>query len=618
MASNAVIGALRINLGMNSAEFHTKSKGVNKGLDRLERKVKGVAKAVAAAGAAMAASLSTAFVGLAKHADDMTKTAQKIGIPVEELSKLAHAADLSGVSFQSLQNAVGRLSQNITDSITGMATEGSRALESLGISLKDASGATRSTSEIIGDIAERFSTMRDGSEKTAIAMRVFGRAGRDMIPLLNQGRDGLRAMTDEAQRLGLDLTQRTGQAAERFNDNLTRMGAALRGVGLIALERIAPAMAALTDRLVAATTQGGMLENVANVLAGAFNGLVRVVMAVINNMDILVQWFKVFVALKIAAAALKIGVAFVQMARAIRTAGVVMFVFNKVRRASMLGLIGMAAIVAKLTGKLDDLTGWIKETSDRVLNLLPEDAVSKIKGTAQDLFGDLNLETDNLNKSLEAVGNTANKIAAPVGRAATSLAGVGKAAKGAAAASEDAWAGLRKVSREASSNAAPAFDNLQFTYDSWIDSAVDGTFRLNHALKDLAKQLSATFAKNSLKSIFSIGTGKKFSFSSLFAGFFAEGGTIPSGQFGVVGEAGEPELVTGPATVTPLNKLMGGGVAETIRIDIRTDEAFMNAQTDRRIRTASGQIIAVSVQQSQEVMRNDIGNIMANEQARNQ
>jgi len=38
---------------------------------------------------------------------------------------------------------------------------------------------------------------------------------------------------------------------------------------------------------------------------------------------------------------------------------------------------------------------------------------------------------------------------------------------------------------------------------------------------------------------------------SLFAGFFADGGKIPAGKFGITGESG-PELVGGPATVTPL------------------------------------------------------------------
>ncbi len=37
----------------------------------------------------------------------------------------------------------------------------------------------------------------------------------------------------------------------------------------------------------------------------------------------------------------------------------------------------------------------------------------------------------------------------------------------------------------------------------------------------------------------------------MFSGFFANGGTIPQGRFGIVGERG-PEFVGGPATVTPM------------------------------------------------------------------
>lgn len=36
-----------------------------------------------------------------------------------------------------------------------------------------------------------------------------------------------------------------------------------------------------------------------------------------------------------------------------------------------------------------------------------------------------------------------------------------------------------------------------------------------------------------------------------FAGLFADGGAIPAGQFGLVGERG-PELISGPATITPI------------------------------------------------------------------
>ena len=70
--------------------------------------------------------------------------------------------------------------------------------------------------------------------------------------------------------------------------------------------------------------------------------------------------------------------------------------------------------------------------------------------------------------------------------------------------------------------------------------------------------------------------------SDFFAGFFADGGVIPKGKFGVVGESG-PEFVTGPARVTP----MGGGGNVTYNINavdamsfkqmIARDPAFIHA-----------------------------------------
>ena len=66
--------------------------------------------------------------------------------------------------------------------------------------------------------------------------------------------------------------------------------------------------------------------------------------------------------------------------------------------------------------------------------------------------------------------------------------------------------------------------------------------------------------------------------SGLFGGFFADGGRIPAGQFGVVGEAG-PELISGPARVTSNEDSFGGStppVNITIQaIDTQTGTEFL-------------------------------------------
>jgi hypothetical protein len=61
-----------------------------------------------------------------------------------------------------------------------------------------------------------------------------------------------------------------------------------------------------------------------------------------------------------------------------------------------------------------------------------------------------------------------------------------------------------------------------------------------------------------------------------FAGFFANGGFIPRGQFGIVGERG-PELISGPAQITPFDQ-MGGSVTYNINaVDARSFQELLAA-----------------------------------------
>ena len=64
---------------------------------------------------------------------------------------------------------------------------------------------------------------------------------------------------------------------------------------------------------------------------------------------------------------------------------------------------------------------------------------------------------------------------------------------------------------------------------------------------------------------------------SLFSGFFANGGYIPSGQVGIAGEAGA-ELITGPANVTPLNGEMNSGGGQNVTININAIDTQSGTQ----------------------------------------
>ena len=59
--------------------------------------------------------------------------------------------------------------------------------------------------DVLIQVSDAFAKSRDGAAKTAIAMQLFGRAGADLIPFLDQGSQNIDALTKKAQELGLVL-----------------------------------------------------------------------------------------------------------------------------------------------------------------------------------------------------------------------------------------------------------------------------------------------------------------------------------------------------------------------------------------------------------------------------
>jgi hypothetical protein len=280
MAGNAVVGALRVTLGLDSAQFTTGMKTAQTGLQRFAGIAKAGALAIGSAMVAAGGAMALAMRAVVNDADEMSKMAQKIGVPIEELSRLRYAAELSDISLENLERSLRRLSAGMLDASENATGPAASAFAMLGISVKDAEGNIRSSTSVIEDLAARFARMPDGVEKTALAMRIFGKSGADMIPLLNSGADGLREMYEEAEQLGIVLDRETGLAAERFNDNLTRLGKTKDGIVTKVTAGMLPAFDRLAASLVATANDSEGLKVVGRGLGLVMNGLIAVVVGV--------------------------------------------------------------------------------------------------------------------------------------------------------------------------------------------------------------------------------------------------------------------------------------------------------------------------------------------------
>ena len=257
-------------------KFSADTSDLDKGIASAGSKIQNFGKMAAIGLAGMAAAAAAGGVALGaltrqaiNFADEIGKTAQKIGMTSESLSRLEYAAKLSDISLGQLQVGLGQLSKNMQ--------AGDDAFAALGISVTNSQGLLRGTEEVLLDVAERFAGMEDGAGKTALAMQIFGRSGADLIPFLNAGRDGIAQLTSEADRFGLTISTQTSKAAEGFNDNLTRLGGVLTGLANKISERSAPAMKNLTDRFIKFIDEGGYVESIANMIGYAMDKLAEAV-----------------------------------------------------------------------------------------------------------------------------------------------------------------------------------------------------------------------------------------------------------------------------------------------------------------------------------------------------
>lgn len=275
--SNNTLARLSVELAANTAAFQ---QDMGKAARIAEKELKGIGDAATKMGGLLGAGIAAgaaAFMALAKQsinaADEMGETAQKIGMSTEKLSAYSYIAKMSGTDTDTLTNAVKKLNVNVVDAARGQGAA-KDAFTALGIELKDQNGQLKDSDTIMREVSGRMSQFEDGAVKTALATDIFGKAGADLIPMLNQGEAGFASLTAEAEQMGLILSTDAANAAGQFNDNIDRMKSSIAGAVNQVVAQMLPTFNQLAGDMAKASMEGGVLTGIANGLAVAFKVMV--------------------------------------------------------------------------------------------------------------------------------------------------------------------------------------------------------------------------------------------------------------------------------------------------------------------------------------------------------
>lgn len=183
----------------------------------------------------------------------LQKFSESSGIAVEDLSALGSAAAGAGLSQDELGMAIKKLNVNLSEAAGDSASKSAIAFRLLGVSATDSAGNVKSASSIMAEVADKFASTADGANKTALAIQLFGKAGEQMIPMLDQGSEGLAKSAQAARDWGAAVDGPTAQAAEHFEQQLNTLEANVKGgLGNAIQSALLPVLQNLVDAFTAA------------------------------------------------------------------------------------------------------------------------------------------------------------------------------------------------------------------------------------------------------------------------------------------------------------------------------------------------------------------------------
>lgn len=233
---------------------------IKRGLGGLTDTAKSVNGVLANLGVAVSVAGLTAMVKSAIDTGDaLDEMSQRVGVSVETLSVWKPAAEQSGVSGESFEKGLRKLSTTMLEAATG-SEDAARGFSAVGVEFKNQDGTLRATDQVLLDLAERFKAMPDGAEKTALAVQLFGKSGAELIPFLNQGRDGINELAAEMQALGVQMSSETAAQAGNFNDALDKLKLATQSIGNQIIASLLPALNDMAGGMAESAKQGGTLR----------------------------------------------------------------------------------------------------------------------------------------------------------------------------------------------------------------------------------------------------------------------------------------------------------------------------------------------------------------------
>ncbi len=165
----------------------------------------------------------------ASFADELSTTASRIGITTQAYQELSYASKLQNIEEETLTKSLEKLNKNLGDLHKNQGTlEGAlkKSNPALMAQLKHAKDA----SEAFDIVSAAIVKLPNQMDRAALAQAAFGKAGQQMLNLIQVGPENIQKMREEAHKLGIVLSNEAVEAAGKFDDANDRMQFTISGL----------------------------------------------------------------------------------------------------------------------------------------------------------------------------------------------------------------------------------------------------------------------------------------------------------------------------------------------------------------------------------------------------
>jgi TP901 family phage tail tape measure protein len=196
----------------------------------------------AAIGGMMTAPIIAAAKVAADYGEQMGKLASKTGLSMEALAGLRYQTSSLGIGFESIGSAMKAMQRNVVDG----SKDAQEAFVKLGVSQQALQGM--SPDQQLQKVADALSNVGNEAQRSTLAQQIFGKAGADLLPVLEGGAAEMARMQRESKMLHTTLSAEAVAKLNTLDDAWDRLKESMVGVSLEIGVAVAPAFTKVINR----------------------------------------------------------------------------------------------------------------------------------------------------------------------------------------------------------------------------------------------------------------------------------------------------------------------------------------------------------------------------------